>query len=505
MHRNGRGRGRSLLLLVKPPLDGGIVAYFSSLVRTRARWSRALVALAALSAAPACGGYGTALDGGSLGVTPGGAKDIGLARDTIERGGIPSPEDFTIEGLYAEHDLSVANRAPCHRPVCIDASAAAARALDDGERDLFVQLAMSSNLSLEDFERGPLNLGVVIDASGSMESVLPNLKAALHALVDELRADDRLAIVVYESSAETIVASTLASDRAALHAAVDTLETGGSTNMEEGMRLGYQEIGSFVGDDRLSRLMVFTDAMPNTGATDVGSFRAMTRAAAARGIGFTFFGFGADFSADFVDEIAHLRGGNYRFVGPNDVEPIFEEELDFLVTPVAYDLKLRVSAPALAPLETVYGIPRASENVNGTVAEISTLFLSRRKGAIVARLDGAKLGELSGPEGITLGEIHLSYETPDGEVVAQVVEPALPATSVQPETELIPTDEMRRTLAVTNQFFAMQHVAAHRSSADPTVVDRAIAGLEAAHAALPDPNLMREIGMMKRLRENAGF
>jgi len=53
--------------------------------------------------------------------------------------------------------------------------------------------------------------------------------------------------------------------------------------MEEGMMLGYEEIDSFVKSDRLSRLMVFTDAMPNVGATDASSFEGMARAAAQRG------------------------------------------------------------------------------------------------------------------------------------------------------------------------------------------------------------------------------
>ncbi len=486
---------------------GGLVTLIATLA-----W---LIAVASGCADMMAGSY-------DLGATPGGAQDIGLAREIIESGGVPQVSQFTVEGLFSEHDLTLASPAPCDQVLCLGAAAGLEVGLDDGQRDIFVQLGMSSNIQADSFERQPLNLGIVIDASGSMSGELDALKEALHALVDNLRSDDRVAIVVFEATAVTVQPSTLASDASALHAAVDRLRTGGSTNMEAGMRLGYAEIDDHVDAEHLSRLMVFTDAQTNTGSTDAGSFGAMTQAAAARGIGFTFFGFGMYFSAEFVDAIAHLRGGNYRFVRSEDVQAIFEEELDFLVTPIAYDLRVSLQAPAAAPRVAVYGIPQPESHDDGKLFEVTTVFLSRRKGGIVLRFDGSELEGIYADGALQLGTAEISYDTLDGEEIRLPLDLNLPLASL-PAADAVhyPDAPIQRTLAVTDQYLAMHRVCAAYYGVDATdynaqpradfdaaeagqILDQAIAKLTDADALLEDPNLQREIAMLEQLRTNLG-
>src|SRR5690242_10654794 len=126
----------------------------------------------------ACGGYAA---GDYLGATPGGAQDIGLARKIISDGSVPTVEDFTPEGLYSEHDLEIANAAPCGKTLCVNTAAGLEFGLDDDKRDLFVQFGMQSSISEASFQRKPLNLGIVIDTSGSMDINLEGVKSALHA------------------------------------------------------------------------------------------------------------------------------------------------------------------------------------------------------------------------------------------------------------------------------------------------------------------------------------
>jgi len=457
----------------------------------------------------ACGSYA-----GSdyLGATPGGAQDIGLARSIINSGSVPKVEDFTVEGLYSEHDLEITNAPPCGKPLCVNTASSLEFGLDDDKRDFFVQLGMQTNISEQNFQRKPLNLGIVIDTSGSMDGYLGGVKAALHTLVDHLKSDDRVAIVEFSGSANTIIDSTLISDKSALHSAIDELTTGGSTSLEEGMMQGYAEIDDFVDPKTLSRLMVFTDAQPNVGATDVQSFQSMVKAAAAIDIGFTFFGFGANFDASFVDQISHLRGGNYRFVGADDVKPIFEEELDFLVTPVAFDLRVTPKPMEGTSMATVYGVPGAAEHVNGNLIDITTVFLSKRKGGIVLRLDGTNTDALLNGTMFDLGSVDLTYETPEGATeMASVpmslpfIEPPLPTDAVYPNAS------MQRTVAVTNQYLVMKSVceAFHSGSFDAADaelrLDRAIGALVAADAQLKDPNLQREIALLQKLKSNLGL
>ncbi len=480
----------------------------SSLLRSLSPF---FVALALTPLSAGCGSYSSGI-GDSLGATPGGAQDIGKARSIIENGGVPRLEDFTVEGLYSEHDLTIANAPPCGKALCVNTAAGLEIGLDDDKRDIFVQLGLQSNISEGNFTRKPLNLGVVIDTSGSMSDVLPGVVEALHALVDHLRTDDRVAIVEFASSANTIQPSTPVSDKQALHDAIDEITTGGSTSMEEGMRKGYTEIDDYVSDGTLSRLMVFTDALPNVGATDAESFQAMVKAAAAHDIGFTFFGFGGSFDASFVDQIAHLRGGNYRFVGPDDVKPIFEEELDFLVTPIAYNLKVTTKPAEGTQLSTVYGVPQASEHVQGELFDVTTVFLSKRKGGIVLRLDGSNLDALSANSMINAGSVELSYETPEGAVESDALTMTMPfSTPPLPDETLYPNPEIQRTLAVTDQYLVMKRLCGdfHANTLDMTDakarLDAAIAKLSDADAQLNDPNLKREIALIQKLGQNLGL
>jgi len=447
-----------------------------------------------------------------LGATPGGSQDIGLARSIIASGGVPKLDDFTPEGLYSEHDLALAAPAPCAKSLCIHTAAGLDVGLDDDKRDLFVQLGMQSNIREDEFVRKPLNLGIVIDTSGSMDGNIAHVRDALHTLVDNLRPDDRLALVEYAASANTILSSTPVSDKESLHAAIDELTTGGSTSLEEGMMLGYAVIDEHVKSGTLSRLMVFTDAMPNVGATDAASFQSMVKAASALDIGFTFFGFGAGFDASFVDQIGHLRGGNYRFVGAEDVKPIFEEELDFLVTPIAYDLRVSTAAAEGTKVSTVYGVPQLGEHGSGELFDVTTVFLSKRKGGIVLRLDGANLEPLVSGEAIEAGAVTIEYETPEGAVETDTLQMRLPFQTLPGPTDaLLPTPHIARTLAVTNEYLVMKRLCGdfHAGSLDPVDgaarLEQAIARLTSADASLSDENLKREITLLQKLGQNLGL
>ena len=86
------------------------------------------------------------------------------------------------------------------------------------------------------------NLVFLIDTSGSMESPdkLPLLKAAFKLLTDQLREQDRVAIVVYAGSAGLVLPSTPGSDKKRILSAINQLAAGGSTAGGAGIKLAYE-------------------------------------------------------------------------------------------------------------------------------------------------------------------------------------------------------------------------------------------------------------------------
>ena len=224
-------------------------------------------------------------------------------------GGVPGEDTFSAEGLYAEHDLPL-DAAPCTRTLCVRGRGAAARFVDDGANDVLLQVGFASNIDVNHFQRQPLNLTLIVDVSGSMGERLPSddanvqggrkidlVRSALKAMVARLGPADTLAIVKFDSDANTVREPAPVTNVRDIQDALEReIHDGSATNMEAGMRLGYEKVRKNAGKPGvLDRVMLFTDAQPNVGSTSADSFRGIVRAGADAGIGFSGFGVGIDF------------------------------------------------------------------------------------------------------------------------------------------------------------------------------------------------------------------
>ncbi len=348
------------------------------------------------------GGYGgtapqadASMGGGGLGATPGGAQDIGYIRTVVDEGYIPLPFHLAVEGLFSEHDLPLEGTAPCDQLLCVRAGLGVAPALDSGEMNYFVQIGFSSGLRADTFQRTPLNLAVVLDKSGSMSdfggeggSKMEATKAALIKMVDKLTPNDRLSLVLFNSAAEVILDNTPVTDPAAIKALISGIEPGGGTNIEAGLRLGFELVEAYSQpSQRMDRVMLLTDALPNVGRTGEGDFLTMAQHYADLGIGLTTFGVGFNFGQELILALSQIRGGNYFFLEDAErIAEVFELDFDYLVTPLAYDLQLGFQPAEGFETLDVHGIPSWTPGDDLVEMQVATLFLSRNHGAILIRL-----------------------------------------------------------------------------------------------------------------------
>jgi Ca-activated chloride channel homolog len=354
----------------------------------------------------------SAMAPGDLGVTPGGAQDIGVARAIIEQGGIPDQVHFRAEGLFSEHDLPMSG-SPCDALLCPQAAASPIDPIDGSGPMMLVQVGFGTNVTSDTFERLPLNLALVVDISGSMSGgKLDAVQDALTVLSAELDAADRVALIAFDDVTELRLASRMmdGAGRSALNAAIGGLQTDGGTNIEAGLQMGYGQVSPQAGVDGVSdRVMLFTDAQPNVGATDLDSFLGMVRYYSATGIGISVFGVGLDLGAELAQEVSQTRGGNYFYLADDDaIAQVFDEEFDYIVTPLAYDLEVTVAASAGLEFAGAWGAPLDEP---GPEVEFgaSTLFLSARDGGIgvaLAGVDGVPLPD----EEVALATFSLSYQ-----------------------------------------------------------------------------------------------
>lgn len=315
-----------------------------------------------------------------VGVTAGGSQDITLARELIGQGLIPDQEHYTAEGLLSEHDLPL-SEAACESVLCPQADASLYAPADGGEGGLLVQLGFGTSITLENFERPDLDLVAVVDISGSMSGEMPTVREALLAMVDQLDKDDHMSLVLYGNRAKTEMDRTRMNraGREAMVEKIRAIKTGGSTDMESGMVEGYAQLQLNSGQSH--RMLVFSDAQPNTGVTEQSQFLKLVRSRSEKGVGTTLFGVGWDMGSELADALSKVEGGSYHFLTAGELDRLFVEEFDFLVSPVAYDLSVTVSPCSESTLSGVYGAPVDGRDIS---LGASTLFLSSRSGGMGA-------------------------------------------------------------------------------------------------------------------------
>ncbi len=130
-----------------------------------------------------------------------------------------------------------------------------------------------------------------------------------------------------------------------------------------------------------------------------------------RGIYTTFIGIGVDFNSELVEGITKIKGANYYSVhSAEEFRQRMDDEFDFMVTPLVFDLRLNLDAPGYE-IEKVYGSPEA-DLATGDLMRVNTLFPSRaEEGEVRGGVILVKLNKLSDQGGIRLSA---SYEERDG-------------------------------------------------------------------------------------------
>ncbi len=363
---------------------------------------------------------------GEFGATQGGVQDMGLAREMIASGFVPPPEAFVVEGMFSEHELGLEGE-PCSSLLCL--RAAAGEAPDaDGLAAGFVQVGMSSTIDPDTFERPSVTMIAVVDVSGSMgwtyeeiseEYASPGQisRYLLQEIADELGPQDRIAIVTYGSRIQTALDFTDPTDPE-VDQAIGALNEGGSTNMEGGLERAYELARAAEFDTDQVRLALFTDVQPNVGATGPGAFQSMVASGADDDIGLTVFGMGVGLGQELMTAISHLRGGNaFSLFDLDDTHTLMEDSWPWMVSPIAYDLRVEMDAPEGFTLSQAYGFPTAGNGDPEATLDIATVFLSRRKGAMLLELT---------PEAYEVGAFdmggYITYTTPEGApIVADVI------------------------------------------------------------------------------------
>ncbi|MFO0631366.1 MAG: VWA domain-containing protein [Nannocystaceae bacterium] len=188
------------------------------------------------------------------------------------------------------------------------------------------------------------NLVFLLDVSGSMNSAdkLPLLTRGLGLLVDGMRKQDRVAIVVYAGASGVVLEPT--SDKAEIRAALDRLESGGSTNGGAGIELAYRLAEKSFVEGGINRVILATDGDFNVGTTSQAELVKLIERKRASGVFLSVLGFGSGNLKDSTMEMLADKGnGNYAYIDSLDeARKVLVQEAGSTLVTIAKDVKIQV-------------------------------------------------------------------------------------------------------------------------------------------------------------------
>jgi Ca-activated chloride channel homolog len=190
------------------------------------------------------------------------------------------------------------------------------------------------------------NLVFLIDVSGSMmtENKLPLLKKSMKLLVDKLRDEDNVAIVVYAGNAGLVLPSTSGANKTKIKDAIDALQAGGSTAGGAGIKLAYQTAEDNFMEDGNNRVILCTDGDFNVGISSNDALETLIEEKRGSGIFLTVLGFGTGNYQDAkMQRLAGKGNGNHAYIDELDeAKKVLVNEFGGTIFTIAKDVKLQV-------------------------------------------------------------------------------------------------------------------------------------------------------------------
>jgi len=436
----GEAKSNSIKLLVKEAemADESATNAIAASMGGGASSSRAIASAPQMSysAAPAM----AAAPSPSIGFSTGGAKDISNFRENILQDYLPLPSDVTYEGLFYDYYFDTGAVKECKKLFCPSYSYAVSKDPLSLQPQYYLSVGLNSGMT--DFQRKKLNLVVVLDFSGTMgspfdeyyydrfgnkveqkddETSISKTKMQIAdesvvALLDHLNPEDRFGLVLFSDDAFLVDPLTSVADKNLdrLKSQILNIKETYGTNMEAGMQMGTSLFDRFLQADKSeyeNRIIFLTDAMPNMGdSSDLGLYR-MLEDNADQGSYTTFIGIGGDFNTELIESISKIKGSNYYSVhSASEFGKRMNEEFDFMVTPLGFDLRLKLDAPGYE-IEKVYGSPEADQ-ATGELMKVNTLFPSKaEEGQVKGGVILVKLKKLSNQGNMRLA---VSYQDRNG-------------------------------------------------------------------------------------------
>jgi Ca-activated chloride channel family protein len=231
-----------------------------------------------------------------------------------------------------------------------------------GESQVLYAMAELSASDQIEAQRLPLNLCLVLDRSTSMKGGrLQQVKEAARFIVDRMEPNDVLSLVSFSDRASIVVPGARGIDKASARKAINSIQSGGGTEILQGLQLGLNIVREWHNEDSISHLILLTDGQTYG---DEDECLEAAKAAGEEKISLTLMGVGSDWNDKLLDEMAKLSGAPDASVyidSTSKIAEAFHSRIDGLGNIFARDLVMSVH---LAPQISMKEIFRVSPQIN---------------------------------------------------------------------------------------------------------------------------------------------
>lgn len=274
-----------------------------------------------------------------------------------------------------------------------------------GRQTVYLMVEIATGEIQVSEERLPLNIGFVLDRSGSMAGdKLAYTKQAVNYAISHLQSADTTSLTVFDNEVDVLFKAQHIVSKDAFKGVVSRIFPGGCTNLSGGLITGYREVMKNVKPEQMNRVLLLTDGLANEEIKDKSVLCKKVQEMQRTGVSVTTLGVGEDFDEDLLTAMAEASGGNYYFIESTDKIPqIFAQEIKALLSVVAQNVRLTFAESLACTVTKVWGYQPHGDRV--ITLNLPDLFSCDKKIIVMELLVNS---EVEGT--LDIGKLTLSYD-----------------------------------------------------------------------------------------------
>ncbi len=228
-----------------------------------------------------------------------------------------------------------------------------------------LQVGFTTHKNSSYTDETPLNICIVIDRSGSMAGDrIQHARQSAVTLVEKLRSQDKVSIVVFDSQIETLLENESAVNKHKIKQVIQGIQERGSTDLNGGLIRGYEMVSKYYLENGNNKVLLLTDVLTNTGTVDVEEIvKNANNYSKNHQIGITLVAIGVQVNDGLARQITQSGKHSFHYVNDSeDIKKIFVDEVEAIFSTIAKEVQLTLEYDENLVLDELYGYAPAFKN-----------------------------------------------------------------------------------------------------------------------------------------------